>query len=85
MHLHRFGIHHKGRVLIADDMGLGKTLQAICIAAYYREVWPLLILCPSSVRQMWGEVCHNSTESLVVSHNLNNVVSSRHLSTGYLH
>ncbi|XP_065896709.1 SWI/SNF-related matrix-associated actin-dependent regulator of chromatin subfamily A-like protein 1 isoform X2 [Dysidea avara] len=50
-----FGIHHKGRVLIADDMGLGKTLQAICIAAYYREVWPLLILCPSSVRQMWGE------------------------------
>ena len=54
---HRFGIRHNGRVLIADDMGLGKTLQAICIAVYYQEAWPLLVLCPSSVRQMWAEVC----------------------------
>ena len=68
MYLHRFGIRHKGRVLIADDMGLGKTLQAICIAAYYQEVWPLLILCPSSVRQMWAEVCHRGYGSF--THNL---------------
>ena len=39
-----------GRVLIADDMGLGKTIQALGIACYYKENWPLLIVCPSSVR-----------------------------------
>lgn len=39
-----------GRVLIADDMGLGKTIQALAIADYYRNEWPLLIVCPSSMR-----------------------------------
>lgn len=37
-------------------MGLGKTLQAICIAAYYRGEWPLLVVAPSSVRFTWAEV-----------------------------
>ncbi|KAK0070107.1 SWI/SNF-matrix-actin-related regulator of chromatin subfamily A-like protein 1 [Biomphalaria pfeifferi] len=48
-------IHHKGRILIADDMGLGKTLQAICIAAYYKMEWPLLVVSPSSVRFDWSQ------------------------------
>ena len=52
----RFAICNQGRVLIADDMGLGKTLQAICIAAFYRREWPLLIVVPSSVRFAWREV-----------------------------
>lgn len=52
----RFAISRKGRILLADDMGLGKTVQSICIAAYYRQQWPLLIVCPSSVRLMWKEV-----------------------------
>ena len=52
-----FAIQNKGRVLIADDMGLGKTLQALCVAAYYRSEWPLLIIAPSSVRFAWQEVC----------------------------
>ena len=50
-----FGIRNKGRVLIADDMGLGKTIQAIGIASYYCRDWPLLIICPSSVRMMWAD------------------------------
>ena len=45
-----------GRLLLADDMGLGKTVQAICIAAYYRKEWPLLVVAPSSVRFTWAEV-----------------------------
>jgi SWI/SNF-related matrix-associated actin-dependent regulator of chromatin subfamily A-like protein 1 len=36
-------------------MGLGKTLQAIAIASHFREDWPLLVICPSSVRMSWGQ------------------------------
>ena len=52
-----------GRVLIADDMGLGKTLQAIAVMDYYRSDWPLLVICPSSVRLAWAEV-HNYASSV---------------------
>ncbi|XP_015262092.1 PREDICTED: SWI/SNF-related matrix-associated actin-dependent regulator of chromatin subfamily A-like protein 1 [Gekko japonicus] len=50
-----FAISREGRLLLADDMGLGKTIQAICIAAYYRKEWPLLVIAPSSVRFTWAE------------------------------
>lgn len=36
--------------MIADEMGLGKTLQALGIAHYFRESWPLLIVAPASVK-----------------------------------
>lgn len=49
-------ISKMGRALIADDMGLGKTIQALGIACYYRDEWPVLIVCPSSVRYNWAEV-----------------------------
>ncbi|XP_056145296.1 SWI/SNF-related matrix-associated actin-dependent regulator of chromatin subfamily A-like protein 1 [Lampris incognitus] len=48
-------VSKEGRLLLADDMGLGKTVQAICIAAYYRKEWPLLVVSPSSVRFTWAE------------------------------
>ncbi|XP_046902966.1 SWI/SNF-related matrix-associated actin-dependent regulator of chromatin subfamily A-like protein 1 isoform X2 [Hypomesus transpacificus] len=50
-----FAVAKDGRLLLADDMGLGKTVQAICIAAYYRTEWPLLVVAPSSVRFTWAE------------------------------
>ena len=50
----RFGIRRNGRVLIADDMGVGKTIQAIALAACYREDWPLLIVVPASLRLTWA-------------------------------
>ncbi|KAM5152124.1 SWI/SNF-related matrix-associated actin-dependent regulator of chromatin subfamily A-like protein 1 [Mantella aurantiaca] len=53
-----FAISREGRLLLADDMGLGKTIQAICIAAYYRKEWPLLVVAPSSVRFTWAEAFH---------------------------
>ncbi|KAM4562017.1 SWI/SNF-related matrix-associated actin-dependent regulator of chromatin subfamily A-like protein 1 isoform 2-T2 [Fundulus diaphanus] len=50
-----FAVSRQGRLLLADDMGLGKTVQGICIAAYYRNEWPLLVVAPSSVRFTWAE------------------------------
>jgi len=51
----QFGISRGGRCLIGDEMGLGKTLQALCLAAQYMEDWPVLVVCPSSVRWVWKE------------------------------
>jgi SWI/SNF-related matrix-associated actin-dependent regulator of chromatin subfamily A-like protein 1 len=48
-----FALQREGRALIADEMGLGKTVQAIALASCYRGEWPLLVICPSSVRHQW--------------------------------
>jgi SNF2 family DNA or RNA helicase len=50
-----FGLGVNGRCLIGDEMGLGKTLQALTLAAQYAEEWPVLVLCPSSLRWVWKE------------------------------
>ncbi|VDO50545.1 unnamed protein product [Haemonchus placei] len=42
-----------GRLLLADEMGLGKSVQALTLARYYKSEWPLLIICPSSVKTAW--------------------------------
>ena len=34
-------------------MGLGKTVTSLAIMLKYHSEWPLLILCPSSLRYMW--------------------------------
>lgn len=47
------GIERDGRLLVADEMGLGKSIQALAIANYFRAEWPLLIVCPSSVKFAW--------------------------------
>lgn len=49
-----FIVEHNGRGMIADEMGLGKTIQGIAAAYYYREEWPLLILCPVSLTENWA-------------------------------
>ncbi|XP_041857728.1 SWI/SNF-related matrix-associated actin-dependent regulator of chromatin subfamily A-like protein 1 [Melanotaenia boesemani] len=59
-----FAVSKRGRILLADDMGLGKTVQAICIAAYYRNEWPLLVVAPSSVRFTWAEAFQRWLPSL---------------------
>ncbi|KAL8426032.1 hypothetical protein Efla_001950 [Eimeria flavescens] len=50
-----FGLQRHGRVLIGDEMGLGKTIQALTIAAHYLDDWPLLVVCPSSIRFQWRD------------------------------
>uniref|UniRef100_A0A8R1DIZ3 SWI/SNF-related matrix-associated actin-dependent regulator of chromatin subfamily A-like protein 1 n=1 Tax=Caenorhabditis japonica TaxID=281687 RepID=A0A8R1DIZ3_CAEJA len=49
----RFALERDGRVLLADEMGLGKSVQALTIARYYKADWPLLIICPASVKGAW--------------------------------
>ncbi|KAG7353456.1 helicase [Nitzschia inconspicua] len=47
----------QGRLLLADEPGLGKSATSLAIMTHYREEWPLLILCPSSLRFTWpGEI-----------------------------
>ncbi|KAJ8934751.1 hypothetical protein NQ318_004601 [Aromia moschata] len=51
----RFGIEKDGRCLLADDMGLGKTFQALAIANYYANDWPLLIATTANMKTVWEE------------------------------
>ncbi|XP_012215897.1 SWI/SNF-related matrix-associated actin-dependent regulator of chromatin subfamily A-like protein 1 [Linepithema humile] len=62
----RYGISKNGHCMIADDMGLGKTLQALGIAHYFRESWPLLIVTPSSVKCHWSEAIYKFLPSIPV-------------------
>ncbi|KRY80077.1 SWI/SNF-related matrix-associated actin-dependent regulator of chromatin subfamily A-like protein 1 [Trichinella pseudospiralis] len=55
----KFAISRKGRLLIADEMGLGKTVEALAVASYYRNEWPLLVVCPSSMKYTWVEEIEN--------------------------
>ncbi|KAM4626452.1 SWI/SNF-related matrix-associated actin-dependent regulator of chromatin subfamily A-like protein 1 [Discoglossus pictus] len=71
-----FAISREGRLLLADDMGLGKTIQAICIAAYYRKEWPLLVVAPSSVRFTWAEAFHQWLPS-INPQSINVIVTSK--------
>lgn len=50
-----FGVKRFGRILLGDEMGVGKTLQAIGIMYMYRTDWPLIILCPSSLKYSWRD------------------------------
>lgn len=48
-----FVYSHGGRALIGDEMGCGKTLQAIAAACLYRHQWPVLVVCPASLKLNW--------------------------------
>ncbi|XP_044522549.1 DNA annealing helicase and endonuclease ZRANB3 [Gracilinanus agilis] len=50
-----FALKRDGRCMVADEMGLGKTIQAVAIAYFYKNEWPLLIVVPSSLRYPWTE------------------------------
>uniref|UniRef100_A0A8C2QQT2 DNA annealing helicase and endonuclease ZRANB3 n=1 Tax=Capra hircus TaxID=9925 RepID=A0A8C2QQT2_CAPHI len=44
-----------GKMINLSSMGLGKTVQAIGIAYFYKEEWPVLVVVPSSLRYPWTE------------------------------
>ncbi|KAH8410144.1 hypothetical protein KR009_006836 [Drosophila setifemur] len=50
-----FAIAQKGRIMICDEMGLGKTYQALAVADYYKDDWPLLICTTASTRDSWAK------------------------------
>lgn len=41
------------RFYIADEMGTGKTFQCLATCQYFQPQWPVLVLCPSSLRYNW--------------------------------
>ncbi|XP_017151905.2 SWI/SNF-related matrix-associated actin-dependent regulator of chromatin subfamily A-like protein 1 [Drosophila miranda] len=49
-----FAIAQKGRIMICDEMGLGKTYQALAVADYFKEDWPLLVCTTASTRDSWA-------------------------------
>lgn len=49
----QFAIDHNCRLLFADEMGVGKTIQAIALCQLYKEDWPVLVICPGSMKYSW--------------------------------
>ena len=43
-----------GTGLIADEMGLGKTIEVIGYTNIHQEKYPILVICPASVKMNWG-------------------------------
>ena len=72
-----FGIAKHGRFLLGDEMGVGKTIQALAIASVFRNDWPLLIICPSSLRYNWQEEIHKWMPQ-IKPYDINMVSSSKH-------
>lgn len=50
-----FGIRRHGRFLLGDEMGVGKTIQALAVSSVYKGDWPLLIICPKSLKLTWRD------------------------------
>ena len=50
----KFILRRGGRALLGDEMGLGKTVQALGAVSAYRDEWPVMIMCPSSLRESWN-------------------------------
>ncbi|KAF4713283.1 hypothetical protein FOZ63_010126, partial [Perkinsus olseni] len=50
-----FALQRRGRCLLGDEMGLGKTLQALAVALAYRSEWPVLVICPPSLKFVWKD------------------------------
>ena len=46
-------------------MGIGKTIQAIGIMTIYKEDWPVLILCPSSLKFSWRDEIKNWLSEII--------------------
>jgi len=49
----RFIESRKGRVLLAYDMGLGKTATTIAWLQWHRELRPVIVICPSTIKWNW--------------------------------
>ena len=76
----RFGISRSGRYLLADDMGLGKTLQALMVAYFYRNQWPLLVICPASLIGTWQEAVEKYFDQVILPHEIKAFFDSKDFS-----
>lgn len=51
----KFGIKKGCRFLLGDEMGIGKTIQSLSVAFVYQNEWPLLVICPASLKYTWRD------------------------------
>ena len=51
--LHEMG----GRALLADEMGLGKTCQSLTWARETSDAFPVVVVCPASLKYNWELEC----------------------------
>jgi len=65
----------RGRCLLADEMGCGKTPQALAVLAAYEE-WPVLVVCPASMRLAWAEEMERWLPELLRPRNIHVIFTS---------
>lgn len=71
-----FGIQKNCRFLLADEMGVGKTIQTIALMSIYTDDWPVLIICPSSLKCNWKAEILNWLEDIVKEDNIQIIQNS---------
>ena len=72
-----FALSVGGRVILGDEMGLGKTLQALALIGAYSDDWPALVLCPSSLREMWRSMVLQWLPSILRGQDVSVVTSGK--------
>jgi len=71
-----FGINKNCRFLLADEMGVGKTIQAIGCTSVFKEDWPVLIICPSSLKYNWKDEIISWLRDIIKSKDLVQVMKT---------
>ena len=49
----KFAIKNHGRIIIGDEMGVGKTVQALACCTVFKADWPVMVVCPASLKYNW--------------------------------
>lgn len=50
----QYMLSRNGRILLGDDVGTGKTLTSLGYFHYTKYNYPLLVICPSSLKTQWA-------------------------------
>lgn len=50
----KYMVSKKGRVLMALDPGLGKTPTALAYSLQVKDAFPILVICPATVKEQWA-------------------------------
>ena len=73
-----FGIKKFSRLLIADEMGVGKTVQAIGLSSLYQKDWPVLVICPSSLKFAWRDEITTWLSEILNENEVQVIKNSKH-------
>ncbi|KAF0972784.1 hypothetical protein FDP41_009033 [Naegleria fowleri] len=85
-----FAVKRDGKVLFGDEMGVGKTLQGFSTMYYFKQDWPLLIICPSSLKHNWGKeiedwfITGEKGHSDITTENIKIIENGKQIPDGYI-